>query len=222
MPSHAMVIVVIATKENFNSLIQGFAKYQIVENDFKIIHWKYFYPFNQPYTEFLAGDVVMFAGKFIVENLEQYFTVFYPCVIAPTDPDHEFQAEEIPLSVPHCMFPTLVIREPKECGDSMYFDSICYQYNSITNSRNVQMKLRIFYPTDAPHFSYLHVNNSVKTGRTFIVSGFIRCITSDFTIVELTDFDFISTNVNAVQNVQVSTSSVTSSHRSDIDLIAKD
>ncbi|CAG8618617.1 19235_t:CDS:2 [Cetraspora pellucida] len=181
MPSHATVIVVIATKENFNSLTQRFAKYQMAENDFKIVHWKYFYPFNQPYTEFSVGNIVMFAGKFIVENLEQYVTVSYLCVIVPADPDREFQAEEIPLGVPYCMFSVLITREPKQCSDSI-----------------------------------------VKTGRTFIVSGFIRHITSDFTIVKLTDFDFISANVNTVQNVQVSTSSVTSSYHSDIDLITKD
>ncbi|CAG8474544.1 17968_t:CDS:2, partial [Cetraspora pellucida] len=40
--------------------------------------------------------------------------------------------------------------------------------------------------------------------------------------VELTDFDFISTNVNVVQNVQGGISSVASDNRSDIDLIAED
>ncbi|CAG8801544.1 23584_t:CDS:1, partial [Racocetra persica] len=38
----------------------------------------------------------------------------------------------------------------------------------------------------------------------------------------LTDLDFMSTNVNVIQNVQTSTSSLTSDHRSDIDLIAED
>ncbi|CAG8841672.1 5060_t:CDS:2, partial [Racocetra persica] len=164
MSSHATVIVIIVTKDNFNSLTQGFAKYQMVENDFKIIRWKYFYPFNQPYAEFSVGDVVMFTGKFIVENLEQHIGVSNACVIASNDPDHEFQAEEIPLSVPHTMFLVLVTREPKERGESTYFDA------------------------------------GIKIGKTFIVSGFIRRVTSDFTIVELTDLDFMSTNVNVIQN----------------------
>ncbi|CAG8770514.1 19434_t:CDS:1, partial [Racocetra fulgida] len=80
----------------------------------------------------------------------------------------------------------------------------------------------LFYPTNAPRYSYLRANNSIKIGRTFIASGFIRRVTSDFTIVELTDLDFMSTNVNAIQNVQTSTSSLASDHRSDIDLIAED
>ncbi|CAG8793060.1 10476_t:CDS:2, partial [Cetraspora pellucida] len=94
--------------------------------------------------------------------------------------------EEISFSVSYSIFLTLVIYEPKEYGNSMYFDSVCYQNNSITNFKNGQIKLRVFY-----------------------------------SIVKLMDFDFISANVNTVQNIQVSTSFITSSHYSDIDLITK-
>ncbi|CAG8633327.1 7408_t:CDS:1, partial [Scutellospora calospora] len=153
--------------------------------------------------------IVMFAGKFIVKNLEQYISVSYACVIASSDPDQEFQANEIPLSIPHCMLSVLVNHEPKECGESTYFNASCYQYNSSTNSRNVHMKLRIFFPTNAPRYSYLRANNSIKIGKTFIVSGFVRRITADFTIIELTDLDFVTTNINTIQNVQGSTSSRT-------------
>ncbi|CAG8460550.1 10346_t:CDS:1 [Cetraspora pellucida] len=220
MSSHATVIIVIVTKDDFNSLTQSFTKYQMSENDFKIIHWKYFYPFNQPYTEFSVGDVVMFAGKFVVENLEQHIAVSCACVIVSNDPDHEFQAEEIPLSIPHSMFLVLVTREPKEHGESTYFDAGCCLYNPCMNSKNVHMKLRIFYPTNTSRYSYLRANNSIKTGRTFVVSGFIRRMTSDFTIVELTDLDFVSNSV--IKNVQTSFSSVASDNRSDIDLITED
>ncbi|CAG8630807.1 17312_t:CDS:2, partial [Cetraspora pellucida] len=47
-------------------------------------------------------------------------------------------------------------------------------------------------------------------------------ITPDFTIVELTNLNFISTNANTIQNVQVSASSVALDNRPDIDLIAED
>ncbi|CAG8691052.1 14029_t:CDS:2, partial [Cetraspora pellucida] len=47
-------------------------------------------------------------------------------------------------------------------------------------------------------------------------------ITSEFTIIKLTDFDFISTNVNVVQNMQGGISSVASDNCSDIDLIIED
>ncbi|CAG8467884.1 7055_t:CDS:2 [Scutellospora calospora] len=127
MPLHATVIVIVATKENFNSLIQGLTKYQIMENDFKIICWKYFYLFNQPYTEFSDGDIVMFMSKFIVENLEQHFAVSHICVIVLKDPD-----------------------------------------------------------------------------------------------LELTDFDFIFTNLNVIKDMQRGTSSVASNNYSDIDLITED
>ncbi|CAG8647135.1 380_t:CDS:2 [Cetraspora pellucida] len=222
MSFHTTVIIIIVTKEDFISLTQGFAKYQMSKNDFSVVRWKYFYPFNQPYTEFSIGDIIMFMDKFIVENLEQYISVSYACVVVANDPDREFEANEIPLSTPHCMFPALVSCKPKDCRESTYFDARYYQYNSNMNSRNVHMKLRIFYPTNALRFSYLHVNHSIKIGRMFIVSGFVKRITSDFIIVKLTDLDFISTNANTIQDVQVSTSSIASDNQSDIDLITED
>ncbi|CAG8732604.1 11508_t:CDS:1, partial [Racocetra fulgida] len=57
---------------------------------------------------------------------------------------------------------------------------------------------------------------------TFIVSGFIKRITPDFTIIEITDVDFVTTNANVIQNAQPNLSSVVSEHPSDIDLIAED
>ncbi|RIB03657.1 hypothetical protein C2G38_2224407 [Gigaspora rosea] len=222
MPSHTTLIVIIVTKENTNSLAYGFAKYQLADNDFKIIRWKYFYSFNKLQVEFSVGDIVMFAGKFVIKNLEQHVTVSCANVIAVGDSNHEFEANEIPISVPHCMFQIIVSREPKECGESMYFEAGCYQYNSHTNSKNVHMKLRIFYPTNAPQFSYLRANSSIRTSKLFIVSGFVSCITSDFVIFEVTDIDFMTSNVNVVQDAQPSITSTVSERRSDIDMIAED
>lgn len=222
MHSHSTLIVIIITKEDSNSLTQGLAKCQIAENDFSIVCWKYFYPFQQPYTEFSVGDIIMFVGKFVVENLEQYVTVSYASVIAVGDPGQVFEHSEIPLSVPHSMFNVLVSRDPKECGDSTYFDAGCYQYNPHTNSKNVHMKMRVFYSTNMPKFSYLRVNNSIKIGRTFIVSGFIRRITSDFIMLEVTDIDFMIAGANTTLNVQGSTSSINTDRCSDIDMIAED
>lgn len=90
------------------------------------------------------------------------------------------------------------------------------------NSKNVHMKLRLFYSTNAPRCSYIHTNNSIEIGRAFIVSGFVKRVISNFTIIEVTDIDFMTTNFNTVQNMQKSTSSDTSDNRSNIDLIAKD
>lgn len=222
MPSHSTLIVIIITKEDSNSLTQGLAKYQLAENDFSIVRWKYFYPLQQPYTEFSVGDIVMFAGKFVVENSEQCITVSCASVIAIGDPTQEFEPTEIPLSVPHCLFTVLVSRDPKECGDSTYFDAGCYQYNSHTNSKNVYMKIRAFFSTNTPRFSYLRINNSIKIGKTFVISGFIRRITSDFTMFEVTDIDFMTTSANTIQNVQVSTSLSDTNCHSDIDIMAED
>ncbi|RIB23960.1 hypothetical protein C2G38_2169880 [Gigaspora rosea] len=181
-----------------------------------------FYPFNKPQVESSVGDIMMFAGKFVIKNLEQHVTVSCANVIAVGDSNHEFEANKIPISVPHCMFHVIVSRELKECRESTYFEAGCYQYNSHTNSKNVHMKLRIFYPTNAPWFSYLRANSSIRTGRSFIVSGFISRITSDFVIFEVTDVDFMTSNVNVVQDAQPSITSTVSERRSDIDMIAED
>ncbi|CAG8855310.1 39114_t:CDS:1, partial [Gigaspora margarita] len=175
-----------------------------------------------PRTEFSTGDIVMFAGKFIIENLEQYITVSYACIIATGDPKQVFEASEILISTPHCMFPVQITREQKEVEESTYFDTECYQYNSHTNSKKARMKLRAFYPTNAPRFAYLRTNNNIRMGRTFIISGFVRCITSNFTVVEVTDVDFITNNANTLQSVQIGFSSSASDNRSDIDLIIED
>ncbi|CAG8627543.1 2774_t:CDS:2, partial [Cetraspora pellucida] len=169
------------------------------EDDFNIIHWKYFYSFQKAYTEFSVASV-----------------------IAVGDPAQEFEPSEIPLSIPYCMFTVLVSHESRELGDSTYFDASCYQYNSHTNSKNVHMKMRIFYSTNAPRFSYLRVNNSLKIGRTFIVSGFIKRVTSKFIMLEVTDIDFMTANVNITKNAQEFTSSTITDRRSDIDRIAED
>ncbi|CAG8675456.1 40768_t:CDS:2 [Gigaspora margarita] len=222
MPSHASFITIVVTKDNFSSLTQGIAKYQTEENEFKIVHWKYFYPYDCSYTEFSVGDIVMFTGKLIVENLEQYITVSSASVIASGDPEQVFEANKIPLSTPHCMIPIQVTCDPKELGDSTYFDATCCQYNSITSSKNVHMKLRLFYPTNSPRFTYLRANNSIKMTRSFIVSGFICHVTSEFTIIEATDVDFMPTNVSSVQNTQESSSSSSSNNCSVINLTADD
>ncbi|RIB30572.1 hypothetical protein C2G38_2152325 [Gigaspora rosea] len=96
MPSHTTLIVIIVTKENTNSLA---------------------------HVEFSIGDIVMFASKFVIKNLEQHVTVSCANVIAVGDSNHEFEANEIPISVPHCMFHVIVSREPKECGESTYFEA---------------------------------------------------------------------------------------------------
>ncbi|CAG8818234.1 26494_t:CDS:2, partial [Gigaspora margarita] len=222
MPSHTTLIVIIVTKENTNSLAHSFAKYQLANNDFKIIHWKYFYFFNKPQVEFSVGDIAMFASKFVIENLEQHVTVSCVNVIEVRDSNHEFEANKIPISVPHCMFHVIVSHEPKEYEESMYFEAGCYQYNSHTNSKNDHMKLRIFYPTNVLQFSYLRANSSIRTGRSFIVSGFVSCITSVFVIFEVTDVDFMTSNVNVVQDMKPSITSTISECRSDIDMIAED
>ncbi|CAG8574244.1 2383_t:CDS:1, partial [Scutellospora calospora] len=220
MPSHATLIAIVVTKEDSNSLTQGFAKYQADKDDFKIVRWKYFYPFEKAYTDFSVGDIVMFAGKFVVENLEQYVIASSVSVITVSGPNQEFGADEILLSAPHCIFLILVKRDSQSIRDSTYFDADCFQYNSFTNSKRVHMKLRILYPTNAPRFTYIHANNSIKSGRTFLVSGFVRRISPEVIAMEATDIDFMyASNAVVNHNVQEISSTTTSSHRSVFDEI---
>ncbi|CAG8714950.1 25763_t:CDS:2 [Gigaspora margarita] len=82
------------------------------------------------------------------------------------------------------------------------------------------MKLRILYPIHAPRFTYIHSNNSIKPGHTFLISGFIRYITSESIAIEATDIDFMYTpNVNVVHNMHDSPSTTVSGHHSDFDMI---
>ncbi|RIB23975.1 hypothetical protein C2G38_2071214 [Gigaspora rosea] len=222
MSSHITLIVIVVTKEDSNSLTQGFAKYQPVLDDFSIIQWKYFYPFEKPYVEFSVGDIVMLAGKFVVENSEQYITASNVCVVATRDPNQEFNAADIPISIPHCMLPVLVKNEPQNLREITYFDTKCSQYNSFTNSKNVLMKIRVHYPANSKRFTYLRANNSIRTGRTFLISGFFRRISSDMTTMEATDIDsFITPNAKTTFELEdkIFLSSSNSNNRSDIDLI---
>ncbi|CAG8829085.1 2124_t:CDS:2 [Gigaspora margarita] len=55
------------------------------------------------------------------------------------------------------------------------------------------------------------------------MSGFIRYITSEFAMLEVTtDIDFITTNIIITQSMQEFSSSTINDHCSNMDLIAKD
>ncbi|CAG8693204.1 17773_t:CDS:2, partial [Cetraspora pellucida] len=187
MPSHAMLIAIVVTKEDSNSLTQGFAKYQPAK----------------------------------VENLEQYIIVSNVSIIVPNENDQELVTEEVPLSMPHYMFLVLVKHDPQMIRDATYFDAECFQYNSFTNSKQVLMKLRILYPTNAPRFTYIHANNSIKSGQTFLVSGFVRRVNPETIAIEATDIDFMYAN-NAIishNRHDVSSTTISSQHSAFDDIV---
>ncbi|RIB28170.1 hypothetical protein C2G38_2060016 [Gigaspora rosea] len=182
MSSHITLIIIVVTKEDSNSLTQGFAKYQP----------KYFYSFKNPYIEF----------SFVVENSEQYITASNVTVVATREPNQEFNAANIPISIPHCMLFVL--------------------YNPFTNSKNVLMRIRVLYSANSKCFTYLRANNSIRTGRTFLISGFFRYVSSDMTMKEATDIDFfIFPNAKMTFELEdkIFSSSSNSNNRLDIDLI---
>ncbi|CAG8808115.1 43670_t:CDS:2, partial [Gigaspora margarita] len=143
------------------------------------------------YAEFSIDDIVIFTGKFIIKNLEQFIIASHITVIAAGDPGQEYEADKILLN-----------------------------HNSFTNTKCVIMKLRFLYPTHAPCFTYIYSNNSIKPGWTFLISGFIRYITSESIAVEATDIDFIyASNDNIAHNMHDSPSMTVSGHCSDFDMI---
>ncbi|CAG8674711.1 10356_t:CDS:2 [Gigaspora margarita] len=54
------------------------------------------------------------------------------------------------------------------------------------------------------------------------ISGFVSHITSNFIILEVTDIDFMISNINIIQDAQLRIISNISKCCSDIDIIAKD
>ncbi|CAG8790395.1 297_t:CDS:1 [Dentiscutata erythropus] len=102
--------------------------------------------------------------------------------------------------------------------DTTHFGADCYQYNSITGSRNVLMKMTIIFPTNAPRFNYFRTG--INVNRILLVSGFLQCIKNDIIYIEATDIDFINT-LGTDHSKQGGFSS-NSNISSDIDLIAEE
>ncbi|CAG8810261.1 27682_t:CDS:2, partial [Dentiscutata erythropus] len=125
----------------------------------------YFYPFQKLYTEFSAGDIISFAEKFVIKNSEKYAIVSHVSLIASGNINQEFIAEEISISILHCIFPVIVKQETNVIrNNTTYFNADCYHYNSHTGSRNVLMKLRILFPFQSQRFIYFHTG--IKVGLT--------------------------------------------------------
>ncbi|CAG8473391.1 21761_t:CDS:1, partial [Dentiscutata erythropus] len=143
-------------------------------------------------------------------------------VVATRDPNQEFNSVDIPISISQYMLPVLVKSESQNLREITYFDTEYSQYNTFTSFKNILMKIRVLYPTNSKWFTYLHTNNSIKPGRTFLISGFFRYISSDMTIMKTTDIDFFIIS-NAMMTIELENkiflSSSNSNNRLDIDLI---
>lgn len=222
MPSHSSLIVLIVAKDDKTSFAQGLAKYQLDQNVFQTIRWKYFYPFNKPRLEFSSGDILFFEGKFVIEDGSEYITVAYASLVSIGDPDDGFKADEIPLCIPHFMSPASVKHNSKLFNEKIYFVVECRVYNSFT-AREVRMEIIVSYPAQATRFE--HLKDRITVGRSFVVSGFIKFESNNITL-EATDIDYLSSfNANYnLSNDALSINSNTSNlnSNSDINLIANE
>ncbi|CAG8752598.1 12363_t:CDS:2, partial [Cetraspora pellucida] len=165
------------------------AKYQLDKGIFQTIRWKYFHPFNKPHLQFSSGDLLFFAGKFMIEDRIEYITVAYATIVNVGDLDDGFKSDEIPLCVLHFMFPVKVKHNPKICDNIVYFWAECYVYNSFT-THDIHMDLIVSYPAQATRFNHLH--DYIKIGCLFVVFGFIKFEKPDIIVLEATDIDYLS------------------------------
>ncbi|CAG8500602.1 16701_t:CDS:2 [Gigaspora rosea] len=51
------------------------AQYQLSENTFATVYWKHFDTSNNSKVDFSVGDIVSIAGKFVIENSDQFITI---------------------------------------------------------------------------------------------------------------------------------------------------
>src|SRR5260364_441729 len=108
MPSHVALLVVIIFAKNGQSCSYGQAKYNLSKEGSQVIRWKYFFSPNEQPKVFTGGDLVLFSGKFIVENSEQCIAVTYSSTLDTGNPNHEFDITGVSPCIPHCMFLAVV------------------------------------------------------------------------------------------------------------------
>lgn len=216
MPIHASIVVFITTKNENNSFTQGTAQYQPSEHTFTTIHWKRFDSTDSSKTDFSVGDIVSIAGKFVVENSEQFITIASATVVDKKDSKDEFDAELIPLNTPHVMLNVTVTRDLKTSGDTIHFGVETREYNSCTGNHDIHMPITVFYPVQRSRFNHLRAN--LKINKPLMVSGFLHIIKSTVTMVEATDVDYLKQEVN--YNITKNPLQTTTKTFTDLDRIA--
>ncbi|CAG8725915.1 7129_t:CDS:2 [Gigaspora margarita] len=89
----------------------------------------------------------MFTNKFIIENLKQYITVSYTCVIATSNSQQVFKTSKILFSTSHCIFHVLITHEQKEIGESTYFDAEPYRITTKSSTQATSLLPATVVPT---------------------------------------------------------------------------
>ncbi|RIB30601.1 hypothetical protein C2G38_2152240 [Gigaspora rosea] len=80
-------------------------------------------------NSFIYGDIVSIAGKFVIENSEQFITIALATVVDKKDSTDEFNSEIIPF---HLIFNATVARDLKTSSETIHFGVETREYNSCT------------------------------------------------------------------------------------------
>ncbi|RIB24979.1 hypothetical protein C2G38_2167122 [Gigaspora rosea] len=143
---HASVVVFITTKNENNSFTHGIAQYQPSENVFSTIHWKRFDSSDKSNNNFLIGDIVSIAGKFVIENSEQFITIASATIVDKKDSTDEFNSEIITFNTIHLMFNATVTHDLKTSGETIHFGVETREYNSYTGNHDIHISITVYYP----------------------------------------------------------------------------
>ncbi|CAG8721722.1 10584_t:CDS:1, partial [Racocetra fulgida] len=94
----------------------------------------------------------------------------------------------------------------------------CFEYNAITSTSNVKMKMTVLYPFHSIRFQkYLGPSGSnIKLDNAYLISGFVKFSASGKLMIEATEIEYLKTNVNS--NMFESSSSI--STQSIVNIIA--
>ncbi|CAG8695720.1 19317_t:CDS:2, partial [Racocetra persica] len=157
------------------------------------IRWKYFFPINEQPQIITTGNIVCFSGKFVVENSEQCLTVASANILDAGYSNHEFSIANIPSCIPHCMLSAFITCTPQKVNNFIYFDMECLEYNAITSTSNVKIKITVLYPFHSIRFQkYLDPSGSnikLNNDRSSIKSNTIAAHKSSETPIVIIDDD---------------------------------
>ncbi|CAG8715454.1 7038_t:CDS:2, partial [Cetraspora pellucida] len=158
----------------------------------------------------------------VVENSKQCITVAYASTIDNENPNREFDFTSVPICIPHCMFSVLVNHNPKITEKFIHFGVKSVEYNSITGSSNVKMKIIVFYSSQFTRFKHLgHLGSNIKVGNAYLVSGPFKFSDSGKIVIEATDIDYSKPLLLNFNNPKIP-SSTSSNTRTIIDIIVDD
>ncbi|CAG8645646.1 919_t:CDS:2 [Gigaspora margarita] len=100
-------------------------------------------------------DIVFIISKYIIKNSEECVAITYASIIDTGKPEYEFDITGIPLCKTYCMITVCVNHTPKKTEEFIHFGADCIEYNSVTRSSNIKIKITILYNSQSVRFKHL-------------------------------------------------------------------